>query len=138
LRVVLDPNVLVSALIKPGGAPAELILRWLEGEFELVVSDQLLLGELTRVLAYPRLRRRVAADDAAAFVELLRESAERAADPAEPPPRSRDPNDDYLLALAEAADAQLVSGDGDLLALAEQYPIMAPRAFLGTLATAEE
>ena len=129
--------MLVSALIKPGGAPAELILRWLEGEFELVVSDQL-LGELTRVLAYPRLRRRVAADDAAAFVARLRESAERAADPAEPPPRSRDPNDDYLLALAEAADAQLVSGDGDLLALAEQYPIMAPRAFLGTLATAEQ
>jgi len=43
VRAVFDPNVLVSALLAPTGAPAELILRWLAGDFELVVSEQLLV-----------------------------------------------------------------------------------------------
>jgi predicted nucleic acid-binding protein len=49
---------------------------------------------------------------------------------------SADPGDDYLLALAEAERAVLVSGDRHLHALAGQLPILAPRAFLDQLAEA--
>ncbi len=55
MRAVLDPNVLVSALLSRSGAPAQIASRWLAGEHELVVSE-LLLAELDRALAYPKIQ----------------------------------------------------------------------------------
>ena len=132
MRAALDPNVLVSALLSRAGAPARILECWLGGEFELVVSESL-LAELERTLAYPKLRSRVPAADAAQLVNLLRETAPVAADPVDPPRRSPDPGDDYLLALAEAERTLLVSGDEHLLGLADRFPIQTPRAFLETL-----
>jgi putative PIN family toxin of toxin-antitoxin system len=132
VRAVLDTNVLISALLAPQGAPASIITRWLDGAFELVVSEAL-LGELAIGLSYPRLRRRVHAEAGAVFVELLRESARIDADPADVPKRSRDPADDYLLALAESARAILVTGDRDLLELGAALPVQSPRDFLERL-----
>jgi predicted nucleic acid-binding protein len=103
------------------------------GEFELVVSEAL-LAALARALAYPKIRTRIARDEARAFVELLRHTARPESDPEAPAPRSADPGDDYLLALAEAKRAVLVSGDQHLLALADELPIFTPRAFLDALA----
>jgi uncharacterized protein len=130
-RAVLDPNVLISALLSPSGAPALLVARWLAGDFELIVSEKL-LAELRRALAYPKLRSRVTEQEATAFIDLLRETATRLDDPTRPPRRSRDPGDDYLLALAEAATAVLVTGDDDLLDL-KGVPVSSPRAFLDSL-----
>jgi uncharacterized protein len=135
VRAVLDPNVLIAALLSRSGAPAQIVSRWLAGEFELVVSEAL-LGELERALAYPKVRKRVAEDEAGAFVALLRQGARLAADPEAPPHRSSDPGDDYLLALAEQERAHLVSGDQHLLALAGELPIQGARAFLDALAAA--
>lgn len=132
MRAVLDPNVLISALLSPSGAPAQTVARWLAGEFELVVSESL-LAELERALAYPKIRRRIPADDAADFVALLRSAAIVATDPADPRRRSVDAGDDYLLALAEGSRALLVSGDEHLLGLAGSLPVRAPRAFLESL-----
>ena len=133
-RAVLDPNILISALLSPQGAPARLVAHWLEGEFELVVSERL-LTEFERALAYPKLRARISADDATAFVEFLRGSTDIATDPAEPHPASSpDPGDDYLIALASASKAALVSGDRHLLGLGEQLPILSAQAFLEVLA----
>ena len=132
MRAVLDPNILISALLSRSGAPAQLIARWLAGEFELVVSEWL-LAELERALAYPRLRARIAAGYAAEFVALLRAGAELAPDPSDAPRRSPDPGDDYLLALAESTDARLVSGDQDLLGLGGGLPIHTARGFLDLL-----
>jgi len=132
VRAVLDVNVLIAALLSPSGAPAQLLSRWLLGEFELVVSKAL-LTELERALAYPKLRRHVDAESAAAFVSLLRESAIVAPDPASPAMRSVDAGDDYVVALAEHARAILVSGDHHLLDLAHSLPIEAPRGFLDRL-----
>jgi putative PIN family toxin of toxin-antitoxin system len=134
VRAVLDPNILIAALLSPNGAPGQLVGRWLAGQFELVVSDAL-LAELDRALAYPKLRRRVSAEEAAELVALLRDGAILAPDPANPPRRSSDPGDDYLLALAESAHAVLVTGDQHLLALANEYPIHTARALLEQLAT---
>lgn len=130
MRTILDANVLISALLSPAAAPARVLLAWQEGHFELIVSP-LLLAELGRALAYPKLRQKVPADDADAFVAWLNRSATVARDPDGPPPaHSADPGDDYLLALAAEQNAVLVSGDGHLLALAGELPIHAPASLL--------
>lgn len=133
MRALLDANVLVSALLSNRGAPARLVERWLAGEYELVVCEQL-LNETTSTLASPKVSSRLEVEDAAHFVRLLRELGDLVPDPTEPPPlRSPDPGDDYLLALAAREKVVLVSGDGHLLGLSGVAPIFAPRAFLDTL-----
>jgi len=112
--------------------PARLLACWLRGEYELIVSP-LLLEEVGRVLAYPKIRARIPADDAAELLDLLRRSARLVPDPPQPPRRSADPADDYLLALAEAAQAVVVSGDAHLLDLSDRLPIRTARAFLASL-----
>ena len=129
MRVVLDVNVLVSALLSRAGAPGRLLALWLEGAFELVVSEEL-LAELGRALAYPKLREHISPEDAADFIALLRSTVSMVAGAERPDPISRDPGDDYLLALAKASASVLVSGDRDLLVLAPELPIQEPGALL--------
>jgi putative PIN family toxin of toxin-antitoxin system len=133
VRAVLDANVLISAILSRRGTPAAVLLAWQEGAFELIVSP-LLLAELRRALAYPKLARLVPAADADAYVSWLSRSARVAVDPAGPPPvRSRDPADDYLITLAAAERAVLVSGDAALTSLAHLIPVRTPAAFLTEL-----
>ena len=134
MRAVLDANVLIAALLSPTGAPAQILARWLAGDFELVVSESL-LAELERALAYPKLGARIAPEDAAEFVSFLRNTAVPRPDSPGPPRRSRDPGDDYLLTLAENEKAIVVSGDQHLLELADQFPVRSPRDFLDALET---
>lgn len=134
MRAVLDPNILIAALLSRSWPPAQLVSRWLAGEFELVVSEAL-LTELQRALAYPKLRIRISADEAAGFIALLGSGAILAADPGEHSHRSADPGDDYLIALAEQERAVLVSGDQHLLALGDELPIETARAFMEKLVT---
>lgn len=133
MRAVLDVNVLISAALAPRGAPAQLILEWRAGAFDLIVSAAL-LAELARVLTYPKIARRIPPDDARAFVDLLAQSAELAPDPKSVPPvRSDDPADDYLIVLAQAERALLVSGDRHLTDLAGSIPVKTPAEFLAAL-----
>lgn len=137
MRCVLEPNVLVSALLSRRGAPAELLRLWFEGAFELVASP-LLLAELRRVLGYPKIESRVSSAEAEAFLALLNVGAVILDDPTQPPSlRSADPHDDYLIALAETARAVIVSGDNHLLDLAGQIPVYSPAGF-GDLLDASE
>lgn len=133
MRAVLDANVLISAILSPRGTPARLVLAWQAGAFDLVVSP-LLLAEVRRALAYPKLERLVPAADADAFVDWLSRSAKLAVDPSElPPVRSDDPDDDYLIALAAAERALLVSGDVHLTSLANRVPVRTPAEFISEL-----
>ena len=125
---MLDINVLISGLLAPDGASARLIRRWLEGDFELIVSERL-LAELKRALAYMKLRARVSAAASDEFIGLVRAAVTMRPDPSNPPQQSRDPGDDYLIALAESSASILVSGDQDILALSESGPILTPAAF---------
>ena len=130
MRAILDPNVIISALLSRGGTPAKVLRAWLEGRFDLIVSP-FLLEELARALAYPKLAERISTQESAALIDWLRREAILVDDPAEPPTsRSEDPGADYLLALAEAERAVLVSGDRHLLALTEQLPVLTVREFL--------
>lgn len=132
-RAVLDPGVLVSALITPTGTPAKLLTATRGGSFELIVSPLLLEG-LELVLLRERFRRYVDLDVIARYLELLRRDAAVAADPSGPPPvRCADPDDDYLIALAHSRSAALVSGDGHLLDLAGRIPVFTPSEFLAAL-----
>ncbi len=134
MRAVLDPNVVISGVLSSRGAPADVLRGLAAGAFELIVS-QSLLDELERALAYPKLRRHVSEADAAELVRWVAGSATAVVDPdTEPPVHSRDPDDDYLIALASSQRAALVSGDKHLLALEAEIPVFSPRAFLDLLA----
>lgn len=132
MRAVLDVNVLVSGLLAPAGASALLIRRWLAGDFEIVVSERL-LAELGRALAYSKLRARVPDAAAAEFTGLLRATATIRPDPPNAARQSRDPGDDYLIALAESSAAILVTGDKDILDLSVSRPILTPAGFVARL-----
>lgn len=132
MRAVLDPNIVISGLLSPRGAPARTLRAWQEGRFSLIVSPAL-LDELTRALAYPKLRKRIPDRAAAAVLDLLAHGAIVADDVPDPPRRSADPGDDYLLALAERHRAVLVSGDTDLLALKDRFPVFTAGEFLDWL-----
>jgi putative PIN family toxin of toxin-antitoxin system len=136
LRAVLDPNVIISGVISPGGAPSDVLRALARGEFELVASEPL-ADELQRALAYPKLRIHVGEADAAELVRWVRDSATVVTVPeVEVPVSSPDPGDDYLIALAWAHRSALVSGDKHLLGLAGEIPVFSPRAFLDLLLSA--
>jgi uncharacterized protein len=133
VRVLLDANVLISALLSRAGAPARLVGLWLEAEFELVVCPAL-LAETQRALEHPKLKGRIDPAEAGRFLEQIRELAEVVSDPEAPPAlRSADPGDHYLLALAARENVPLVSGDDHLLALSDRAPVFTPREFLDRL-----
>lgn len=136
MRVVLDSNVIVSAALSPRGTPAELVRRWLAGEFELVISPKF-MAELSRVLAYPKIAKLIPPADAEALLTLLEEEADAAIDPEGITPiEVEDPDDVYLLALAAAEGAALVSGDAHLIVLADRFPVFRPADFLARLGVA--
>lgn len=134
MRVVLDPNVLVSAAISSAGPPRAIVDAWIDERFELIASPAL-LEELRDVLHRPRLRRWISIELADGFIAGLAQDATSAPDPPNLPGVSPDPDDDYLIALARAVGADyLVSGDSDLLELAgPDPPVLSPRQFLDLL-----
>lgn len=93
------------------------------------------LDEFADVLARPKLQRWVSQATASEDLDALAESATMIDDPPHPPKRSADPDDDYLLALLDAADAYyLVSGDPRLTGLTDHdVPVETPSVFLARL-----
>jgi putative PIN family toxin of toxin-antitoxin system len=134
VRAVLDPGVLIAALISAAGAPRALLALWLEGGFELIGSPQL-LAELERVLLRKKFRFYLTEPEVREFLELLLRFATIVPDPPPLPGVTPDPKDDYLVALARSSGARvLVSGDHHLCDLADpQPPVLTPRAFLSRL-----
>ena len=132
-RAVLDPNVLVAAAIRPEGAPAACVRALATGRYELVSPR--LLAELSSVVHRQKVRRFLTTGQGERFVDALTRDASVVADPPDPPGESRDPGDDYLIALARTCRAHvLVSGDADVLELdLPNLRIASPRAFLGLL-----
>lgn len=117
MRLVVDTNVLVSALLAGASLPAHLVALWRAGRFDLLTSAQQ-LDEIARVTRYPRIRARLSPALAGRLVNDVRELAVML-DRLPRVDTSPDPNDNYLLAMAFAGEADfLVTGDKrDLLSL---------------------
>lgn len=130
MRAVHDPNVIISAALSPRDAPGRLFQHWLKGGYDLIVSTSL-LDELSRALAYPKLRDRIPHTEAESLLELLTREGVMTADQEMPlGVSSPDPDDNYLISLAAESRSILVSGDKDLLELAGQIPVYSPAGFL--------
>ena len=134
-RLVFDTNVFVAAVTSREGVCARLLLAAATGRYHLVVSP-MLLDELSAVLDRPRFRKHLSEQDAHRFVEMIRELAEVVDDPLEGgDPITSDPDDDFVVALAEAVGADgLISGDLHLTTLRRRgLTVMTPRDLLNAL-----
>ena len=116
LRVVLDANVYVSALIRPQGPPGQIIMRFLENSFEIVLSPAI-VEETVRAFAYPKVRKYIHAGvDPELWFEDVILLAQFVAGDYEVERVSVDADDDkYFAAAAEGRATLIVTGDPDLL-----------------------
>jgi len=138
LRVVVDPNVFVSAVIQPAGVSAEVVRAGLSGRFRFIVSPAL-IAELSGVLARPKLQPYVTPDEAATLVDAIVGIAEEHDDMTGGVRRLRDPGDEYLVALATGTGADLVvSGDRDLLDGDVTASVVTPRDLLARLESSDD
>jgi uncharacterized protein len=132
LRVVLDTNVVISALLLAGRASC-LVDKWKSGSIILLATKEI-IREYLRVLAYPKFELKdteietLLDQEILPYVETVKTKSPFSA-------TSRDPDDDKFLACAVAAKADfIVSGDDDLLTLKRigKCPIISLDEFLKT------
>jgi len=133
LRLVLDTNVLISGLAYPGSIPGKILSAWHHGSLEVLLSD-FILSELRRVL--PRLAHRhgLSATEMDDLTDILAIQVELIEPEAIELAELRDAADlpvlgTLLSGLNHYAIDYLITGDKDLLALADRYPILTPAAF---------
>ena len=120
-RVVLDTNVVLSALVFRGGAAGQVRQAWQRG-LVLPLVSKATAQELVRVLAYPKFRLSAAEQHELLADYLPYAETVRIAQPLPEVPHCRDPLDLPSMHLAVAGQAQvLVSGDRDLLAIAAEF-----------------
>lgn len=110
MRVVLDTNILVSALIAPAGYPATIYNAWEQGQFLLLTCAEH-LDEIRSTLQKPRIANLIQPYKAGRLLNQIRKLAVNIRQLPRVQ-RSPDPGDNFLLALVEAGGADyLVTGD---------------------------
>jgi putative PIN family toxin of toxin-antitoxin system len=134
MRVVLDTNILISALITSVSPSAQVFALWRSRRFDLLTCAQQ-LEEFARATRYPQVRVRLSPAVAGALLNRVRDRAMvlKTLPKLDVAP---DPDDNFLLALAEAGEAQfLVTGDKPLLGLKrhKSTQIVTPAALLELL-----
>ena len=129
MRVVLDTNVVISALLF-SGISSKLVSLWQKGLIAFLLSREI-LDEYLRVLSYPKFE--LSEDD---IKELIQEEILPYAEVVKPRGRlnvvRRDPSDNKFLECAVAGKARvIISGDKDLLSLGRhrQIQIQSPAQF---------
>ena len=136
MRAVLDNNLFVSYLLTHRPPIAEIIdIHLARGDFVLLNSP-ILLGELERILHYPRLHQYYDDDIRLRFIALIAALSEIVDLPDEIPQICRDPQDDWVIACAVVGSADIiVTGDRELLDLGQvgKIPILTARDFLNQL-----
>jgi len=118
VRLVLDTNVIINGFLSSSGQPARLLDLWDEDQCDALISAEEQIAELMRVVEYPKLRARLNSALIHDWVFTLRRFGLLLGD-LPTIDISPDPNDNFLLAMAQAGQADLlVTGDKrDLLAL---------------------
>jgi len=109
MRVVLDTNILFSALISPHGAPDTIYRAWRTARFELVTS-RVQLDEIRRASRYPKLQAVLQPAKVGVMINNLQRAI--VLDRLPRHFEAADPGDAFLLAMADAGQADyLVTGD---------------------------
>jgi putative PIN family toxin of toxin-antitoxin system len=138
VRAVIDTNVLLSGLIWRG--TPHLLLEQIRAGTLSLVSSPALIAELAGIIGRPKFSTTLArsSTDPERMLAEVRFLAEIVEPPPLPVPVSRDPDDDAVLALAVAAQPDLIiSGDADLLTLGSHagIPIVTPAEALARLSS---
>ncbi len=119
MRVVLDTNVLISALLSQSGAPFAIWQLWQRGKFDLLISHWQ-IAEVKRVLGYERVSKayKISKARRGTLIRILRREAVLVLRPRRVD-LSPDPDDNPLLSIAISGKAHyLVSTDiNDILSL---------------------
>ena len=134
IRVVLETNLFVSALLKPDSNPDRIITLVREEKVLLLISDAI-CDEITKVLYYPKIRKRLAVSDEELqnFVKLLRTVAIVTPGSLNLPPLTADPDDTkYLICAVEGRADYIVSGDHHLtdLVIYQGIRVVTPAEFI--------
>ena len=137
MRIVLDANQFVSAVLVPVGHPAQILQAWREGRFELALSPSI-VAEIRRVLLYSRLRKKHgwSEEQIETFLRGLTKAATITLEQLSVRVVDDDPTDDKYLACALESDASyIVTGDGHLqrLSMYQGVKIVSPAVFLQIL-----
>lgn len=138
MRVVVDANVFVSALLSRKGSPGRVVTRLVEGGHTFLISQKT-MTELRRIVQYPKIRKVLKLSDNEiekfiSSVELLAEEVDTTFVPSGL--ECRDPDDIEYLNVAVLGHAEcVVSGDKDLLVLerVQDIPVLTPVQLLNRL-----
>jgi putative PIN family toxin of toxin-antitoxin system len=134
LRIVVDTNVLVSALLAAASVPGRAVMR--AADSGQLLASAATLAEIDEVLRRPRFARFLSLESRLEFLKRYRDSVRLVLVPA-PIHICRDPSDDKFLEVAVYGKADLiVTGDADLLTLNpyQSVQIVTPQTFLASAA----
>jgi len=134
MRLVLDTNVLLTAMMSPSSTSAQILSFWRDRKIAVLTAAEQ-IEEVARVTRYPKIRARLLPALAGRLVNRLRDVA-IVVEKLPALDLSPDPDDNYLLALAEVGQAQfLVTGDKQLLRLKRHKStrIVTPEALIELL-----
>lgn len=126
MKLVLDTNIWISGLLLPNSQAGKLIQLWILGKINLVVSQEL-LDELETVLNYPKIIKRLQwpPEKIRSYIELIAFQTEIVLLNNIEVKIPQDPDDEKVLAtLLQSGADYLISGDDDLLSLANEYDIL--------------
>ena len=137
INIVIDTTVLVSGMLTPGRAPAQLFELVLAGKIKLVISPQI-IQEIQRVLEYPGIiklmkKRRLEAEELENALWRIVRVAHITVGAVTVQGVAADPSDDIFLACALEGQAEfIVSGDHHLTDLKnyQGINILPPAAFI--------
>ena len=136
MRVVLDTNQYISAIIRPNGHPAQIVKLWRIGLIEVAISP-FILEEFEAVVHRPRIQQKHNLSDAdiAEYLEVLRTFAVLVPGTITVNAVPDDPDDNIIIACAiEAEVDMIISGDQHLLSLGsyQGIPIVKAVDFLSS------
>ena len=145
MKIVLDTNQLISAILSPDGKPAIILDEVLAGTLTLVISSKI-LQEAEKVLSYPKLvkllkKKGVFPEKIKALLDKLRVIGVMTHDTLHPDVIHTDPSDNMILACAVEGEADLIiSGDHHLTDLKtyQSIRIINPATFVAQLAEARK
>jgi uncharacterized protein len=136
MRVVLDANVIVSAIISPSGSPAEILRLWEQDKFDLLISLPILF-EVQRVLSYPKIKNKYHLSEEQIERVITALATAIIVEPDEDLAVIQDDESDnrYLECAIDGEASYVVTGDAHLLALQEYQGvvILPPTGFLALL-----